>query len=198
MKNKPKVPISIVEYALYTALKAHEGQTRKDSAKTPYIVHPVSVALIVSRYTNNDDVLAASLLHDLLEDTTYSAKQMKSDFGSRVLRLVSEVSEPSDRQLGWAMRKDRYLDTLATASHEALLIACADKIANLRAMRSAYMVDGELLWQKFAPQSTKEQRLEFYRRVYRRVKSVWPHCPLLTHLSREISKTSSVISKGNR
>lgn len=198
MNRKIKIPIPIVEYALYIALRAHEGQTRKDSAHTPYIVHPVSVALLVSRFTTNDHVLVAALLHDLLEDTKYTTKQMKKDFGTKVCRLVTEVSEPSKPGLSWAVRKDKYLDTLSTASHEALLIACADKITNLRAMRSAYLVDGELLWKKFAPQSTPEQRIEFYRRVWLRIKSVWPHCPLLRELHREINRTATAIKLGRK
>lgn len=197
MTKKIKLPIPIVEHALYVALKAHEGQTRKDSAATPYIVHPVSVALLVSRFTMNDQVLVAALLHDLLEDTRYTAKQMRKDFGAKALRLVTEVSESTEPGLSWVIRKDKYLDTLATASHEALLIACADKIANLRAMRSAYLIDGELLWKKFAPQSTTEQRLEFYQRVWLRIKSAWPHCPLLRELHGEISLTTRAI-KGKR
>lgn len=191
-KPKQKQPIPTVEYALYVALKAHEGQTRKDSAKTPYIVHPVSVALIVSRYTDSSDVLAAALLHDILEDTPFGAPQLRREFGPAVLRLVREVSEPRG-EMSWAMRKESYLDGLAQVSHRALLIAAADKIANLRAMRSAYLVDGELLWQRFAPQSTREQRLEFYRRVYHRIALAWPHCPLLEELRRDFNKTIAAI-----
>lgn len=196
-KRRPKQPIPVVEYALYVALKAHEGQTRKDSAKTPYIVHPVSVALIVSRYTDSNDVLAASLLHDLLEDTSYTAEQLRREFGPAVLRLVREVSEPRG-EMSWAMRKEAYLDGLAQVSHPALLIAAADKIANLRAMRSAYLVDGEQLWQRFAPQSTREQRLEFYRRVYHRIALAWPHCPLLEELRRDFNKTITAIESKPR
>jgi (p)ppGpp synthase/HD superfamily hydrolase len=193
-KQKVRQPIPIVEYALYIALKGHEGQTRKDSAKTPYIVHPVSVALIVSRYTDSNDVLAAALLHDILEDTNYTAEQLRREFGNRVLRLVREVSEPRG-EMSWAMRKEAYLDSLAQVSHPALIIAAADKITNLRAMRSAYLVDGEQLWQRFAPQSTREQRLEFYRRVYHRVAIAWPHCPLLEELRHDFNKTITAIEK---
>ena len=192
MKIKPKQPIPVVEHALYVALRAHEGQTRKDSGKTPYIVHPVSVALIVARYTDNNDVLASALLHDILEDTKYSAALLKADFGLRVLRLVKEVSEPIGA-VSWSTRKDVYLDALALVSHEALLIASADKIANLRAMRSAYLVDGEKLWQRFEPQSNPEQRLEFYSRVYQRIKIAWPHCPLLEELRHEFNRTAVAI-----
>lgn len=188
-------PIPIVEYALYVALRAHEGQTRKDSARTPYIVHPVSVALIVSRYTDDNDVLAAALLHDVLEDTSYAAAELRRDFGPRVLRLVQEVSEPADPGLTWALRKDRYLDRLATVSHDALLIACADKVANLRAMRTAYLVDGELLWKQFAPSSSREQRLEFYHRVYHRIYVAWPHCPPLPELRRELARTRAALGR---
>jgi len=154
----------------------------------------VSVALIVSRYTDSNDVLAAALLHDILEDTNYTAEQLRREFGSRVLRLVREVSEPRG-EMSWAMRKEAYLDSLAQVSHPALIIAAADKITNLRAMRSAYLVDGEQLWQRFAPQSTREQRLEFYRRVYHRVAIAWPHCPLLEELRHDFNKTITAIEK---
>ena len=75
-----------LDRALAVAARCHAGQTRKDEP-TPYIAHPVAVALIVSDFTDDEDVAVAALLHDVLEDvppSVYSAADMTADFGERV------------------------------------------------------------------------------------------------------------------
>jgi len=126
--------------AIDMAARLHDGQIRKGN-RLPYIVHPFSVALILMEYTSDEDILIAGILHDTIEDTSYTKTQIQEDFGPRVTKLVCEVTEPS-KSFSWQQRKDTYLDHLTTASFEAKLICAADKLHNLRSMFSAVQQHG--------------------------------------------------------
>ncbi|MDD4784791.1 MAG: HD domain-containing protein [Candidatus Pacebacteria bacterium] len=80
--------------AINLVCNLHIHQTRKGN-NTPYVSHCFSVAWIVSNYTNNEDVIVAGLLHDVLEDVPeYTKEQITDQFGINVANLVSNVSEP--------------------------------------------------------------------------------------------------------
>ncbi len=165
------------ERAIAVALEAHGPQTRKGDRKTPYIVHPVTVALILSRYTDDEDTIIAGLLHDTLEDTELTEQAIEREFGPKVLGMVKDVTEPRLASLSWDTRKARYLRQLERAPRGALLVASADKIANLISMVSAHEAQGDSLWERFS--APPAQKLAFYRQVYETVRSLWPTCPLL-------------------
>lgn len=153
MKLTPRLQL-----AIYAATRAHDGQTRK-GMDMPYIAHPYSVAIILSEYTENEDVIIAGLLHDVLEDVDseiYGLLDMERDFGSQVVGITQEVSEDKDSsmtdegaKLSWRRRKEKYLDHLAVASKGALLVCAADKLHNVRALLDDYQVYGSKLWQRF-------------------------------------------------
>jgi (p)ppGpp synthase/HD superfamily hydrolase len=157
-----------VDRALAVAARCHAGQTRKDDP-TPYIAHPVAVAMIVSDFTTDEDVVVAALLHDVLEDvppSVYSASDMTAEFGERVTDMVRGVSE--DKTAGevrppWRVRKEGYLAKLADDSAESLLISAADKIHNLRSMADAHTRLGDGLWDLF--NADPAEKLWFYSSV---------------------------------
>lgn len=117
-----------IDRALAVAARCHAGQTRKDDP-TPYIAHPVAVAMIVSDFTDDEDVVVAALLHDVLEDvppSVFSADDMTAGFGPRVTELVRGVSEAKtagEETPPWRVRKEGYLARLAEAPPECLLIS---------------------------------------------------------------------------
>ena len=80
----------LIEKAYEVAKDLHASQTRKDG--TPYIVHPVEVAYILSEFDFDEDVICAALLHDTVEDCGYSLKQIEIDFNKNVANLVDSVS----------------------------------------------------------------------------------------------------------
>lgn len=124
-----------LQAALDLAARQHDGQKRK-GIPLPYIVHPVSVALIVSEYLSEEDAVIAALLHDVLEDTKgYTAADMSRQFGPHVRHLVEELSE--DKSLPWKDRKEQHLARLAEASETALIITAADKAHNLLSLAAA-------------------------------------------------------------
>ena len=85
-----------LQQAIIQAATSHDGHYRKGSTK-PYVTHVVSVMLIASEYTDDEDILVACLLHDIMEDRpdTYSFDQMAADFGPRVVDLVQGVTKDS-------------------------------------------------------------------------------------------------------
>ena len=80
-----------VERAIALALRAHEAQVRKGDGQLPYVVHPVTVALILSRYTGDEDTIIAGLLHDAIEDTSVTAEMIEREFGEKVRDTVLDV-----------------------------------------------------------------------------------------------------------
>ena len=136
----------MIQRAARFAMKAHEGMLRK-GGKMPYIYHPMEVALLVSRMTGDEEVIAAAYLHDVLEDTTVTAQELGMEFGERVLGLVK--AETEDKSLTWEERKGNTIRHLAEASHEIKLLTLADKLSNMRATARDYMVLGDELWARF-------------------------------------------------
>lgn len=155
-----------VNLALKVASRAHRDQMRKGT-DIPYISHPVAVAMIVSGYTTDEDTIAASILHDILEDvepTVYSETDMRNDFGNEVVKIVKDVSE--DKTAGepekpWIERKKSYLAHLDSLENERpLIVSAADKIHNLTDILEEYERIGDSIWQKF--NASKNDELWFY------------------------------------
>ncbi|MFA6602580.1 MAG: HD domain-containing protein [Candidatus Shapirobacteria bacterium] len=131
--------------ALAVAAHQHDGQYRKNGNHIPFIIHPLEVALLVSNFTTNEDVLISALLHDVIEDTSgYILDQMAADFGSTVANYVSLLTESSDSHcLSWDDRHGLQAKRLKMAPDEVVLIALADKYANLS---SGSTLDPTRLW----------------------------------------------------
>jgi (p)ppGpp synthase/HD superfamily hydrolase len=133
--------------AIEFAAKAHAGQFRKGTA-IPYIVHPLGVATILINHGCAEELVVAGLLHDTVEDTPVTLAEIAQCFGERVAHLVATVSEP-DKAAPWEERKRHTIAVLRTAALDALLVACADKLDNLRALRDDYGRVGEAVWARF-------------------------------------------------
>lgn len=164
MKLTPKI-----QYAINRAAELHAGQMRKVT-KTPFFTHPFSVALILSQYTTDENIVVAGLLHDVLEDVPkYKYEDMKKEFGVKIADLVqgvSEVKSPRTKKTAkqtWMDRKDSYLKKLKTDPYEALMISAADKIHNLRSMIDEYKKGGEKIWKKF--NAPEDKKVWFYGEV---------------------------------
>ena len=114
------------------AKKKHEGQFRADGV-TPYINHPIMVAEIVRKYKpskNIDSIVAAALLHDTLEDTYTSYRELVDKFGEMVASMVMEVTSAS--YMAHMVGKGEYLAKKMHAMSEyALVIKLADRLANI-------------------------------------------------------------------
>lgn len=134
--------------AIEFAARAHRGQFRKTTA-VPYIVHPLAVAERLIGWGAAEPVVIAGLLHDTVEDTDVTLDEVARTFGDEVAALVAVVSEP-DKALPWEARKEHTIAALRAGPADALTVACADKLDNLRSMRAALEAQGEAaLWSRF-------------------------------------------------
>ena len=146
--------------AIEFAARAHSGGYRKGT-KIPYIIHPLNVAKILIELDCREDIVAAGILHDTLEDTRVTCEEIRDAFGSEVAELVGAVTEPNKSDHTWENRKAHTLKHLRTASFEALLISLADKLDNIRAIREDRERSGDKVWKRF--RRPKEMQQWYYR-----------------------------------
>ena len=126
-----EIPL-ILAAAAYAAEK-HSGQKRKGEAGEPYINHLIEVAQLVSSVAPDDpNLVAAALLHDVIEDTSVSAIDLHRRFAQDVTFLVQEVTD--DKSLPKEERKRLQVERAAKISARAQIIKLADKISNLRSI----------------------------------------------------------------
>lgn len=141
---------TVIERALAASLAAHEGQSRKGECATPYVIHPMHVALMLARFGLDDDVIAAGLLHDVVEDCpAWSNERVQAEFGAHVAGIVSQLTE--DKSRSWDERKQAAIAKVPHMSPEAASVKACDKLHNLHSLvnqlRDAQ--DPELVWAKF-------------------------------------------------
>ncbi len=148
----------LVHKAVEFAAIKHKNQKRKGS-DTPYIVHPVEVALFLTECGCDETCITAGVLHDTLEDTETTYEELIAEFGKKVADIVAEESE--DKSKSWQERKQATVDRFRSASKEAQLICLADKLSNLRSMVYDYGKIGDDLWSSF---SADKDKIEWYYR----------------------------------
>lgn len=106
-----------LQRAIGFATEKHKGQTRKDG-KTPYITHPMAVMSLVKRFTDDERVWCAAVLHDTVEDCGVKLEEIEKLFGKPVAKLVKELSK----------NHTKYENI---SSREGLLIKMADDLHNV-------------------------------------------------------------------
>ncbi|MES3032149.1 MAG: HD domain-containing protein [Patescibacteria group bacterium] len=123
--------INYIKKALYFAAQKHNGQFRR-IGNLPYIVHPTEVAFDVSKYTDDEEIISAAFLHDVLEDCAVSVDTLKKEFNSRIAKIVKEISFTGEKKLSWKENQEVYLQKIQNASKEALIIVAVDKMNNIQ------------------------------------------------------------------
>src|SRR3981189_1107475 len=133
MKSGPdRGDLALLLKALAFAAHKHRDQRRKDAESSPYINHPIALAdvLINEGGVTDVEVLCAALLHDTVEDTATTQQELANAFGSKIARIVAEVT--AEKPLPRGERKRLQVEHAASLSKEAKLVKLADKICNLR------------------------------------------------------------------
>ncbi|MFG1288706.1 HD domain-containing protein [Xanthobacter versatilis] len=127
-------PLALVVRALAFATLRHTDQRRKGRRAQPYVNHLAEVALLVSEATGGQDaaLVAAALLHDVVEDQDVAAAEIEATFGSEVAGLVMEVTD--DKALEATERKRLQVAHAPHLSARAKVLKLADKTANLRSI----------------------------------------------------------------
>ena len=160
--------ISLMDRAIIFATRAHSGTYRKGT-KIPYIVHPIEAAAIVATMSDDADMIAAAVLHDVVEDTDATVEEIGFFFNEHIAKLVEAESENKRKnqppQETWMLRKMETLDFLRNhAGREAKILALADKLSNMRAIHRDQQILGDALWQRFN-EKQKEKHAWMYRQV---------------------------------
>jgi (p)ppGpp synthase/HD superfamily hydrolase len=156
-KHKP-LTSSLMERAWRIAGIAHAGQNRKAS-DIPYLVHPAAVALILQRSGFADErLLAAAVLHDVVEDTDWTLEKLADQFPPEVLEIVDVLTEKKHDERGvkrpWAQRKAEKLSRIKESSIDSRAVWLADKRHNLETMAFDHVDDPDF-WSRFnAPKAT--------------------------------------------
>ena len=139
-----------VERALRVALEAHTGQVRKGLEPVPYVVHPLHVSLMLSRFSVDEEVIVAALLHDVVEDCDgWTLARVEAEFGASVASVVGELTE--DKTKSWAERKQAAIDHVPELSYAAATIKACDKLHNLESLLADLRraEDPDAIWSRF-------------------------------------------------
>ena len=160
----------LTQKALRIATQMHDGQLRKETP-IPYITHPVAVALNLAKHGFAENVIAAALVHDVLEDTNMTRALLEKELGVEVVTIVMSLSE--DKSLPWEERKRNYIETIRSSDANVKAVSIADKIHNAESMLIAYSIQGENLWQMFA--RGKQQQQWFMNELLAMFEETWDH-----------------------
>ena len=150
----------LIEKAIRFAAKAHRGATRKGN-NIPYIVHPMETMGLVSKMTDDVDVICAAALHDVIEDTACTKEMLEENFGERITELV--LSESENKREGqpkedtWRIRKEENLRHVKDAPIESKMIMLADKVSNMRSTIRDFRENGSGIWEKFNMKDEAQQ-----------------------------------------
>ena len=182
--------MELVSEAIAFAVKAHDGMRRKKS-DIPYILHPMEAAVIVGTMTDDQNLIAAAALHDVVEDAGITIDEIEERFGTRVRELVASETEDKRSDIPpaetWRIRKEESLAVLKnTDDIGVLMVWLGDKLANMRAIYRDFKVEGEAMWQRFNQKDAKEQAW-YYRSIVTLTKalsdtSAWLEYKTLTEL----------------
>jgi len=161
------------------AAQRHERQ-RRESDAAPFLLHPLEVAALLVGAGFGDEVVAAGVLHDILEKTEATSEELREHFGERTAALVEAVSEDAAID-DYEPRKAGLRRQVEVAGHDAQAIYAADKLAKTREMRALAarshlsLTDPRL-----------QRRLVHYGQSLELLESVMPDLPLVAQLRFEL------------
>jgi (p)ppGpp synthase/HD superfamily hydrolase len=188
-RTTPDQQASIVRSALVFAVRCHARQRRKSDGAA-FIEHPLEVAGLLHDAGCSDVVVAAGLLHDVVEDSRVSVAELTWRFGAEVANLVQAVTEDSTVD-DYRHRKRMLREQVRITGGDAALVFAADKIAKVRELPEAVRRDRERLAgvssrERHQVEHQQRLRLEHYRRSLRMLQRVAPGHPLVKRLASDI------------
>ncbi|CAM4092064.1 HD domain-containing protein [Lederbergia lenta] len=181
-KSERQDHMNLIEKATQFAAIKHEGQYRK-ATKIPYITHPFAVGMILQQEGYGEEIIAAGLLHDTMEDTDTTKEELLQEFGEGVLNLVMAATE-QDRSMSWEERKQATVNGLALKTPEQIAVIVADKIHNLRSIRADLDKYGEEIWSRF--NRGKQEQAWYYTSIVKAITPFEKEVPFIRKLSIEM------------
>lgn len=192
-----------IRNAIKFSIKTHEiYQKQKRKGKDiPYIVHPLTVGLILTKAGAPDDIVVAGILHDTIEDSIDEKKvtyeMIKERFGLSVADIVNDVTE-QDKSLPWKKRKELALKHIETMEGPSLWVKTADVVCNISDLIDDYKKDGDKIFERF--NASKEESLLNNRSVLNALIKRWKEGgdnPLLSDLETLLGDIEELIKNKN-
>ena len=149
----------LVEQALRVTVAAHEGQYRKGAEVVHYATHPLHIALMLARWGFDQEVVAAGLLHDVVEDCEgWAVERVEAEFGTHVASIVRQLTE--DKSRTWEERKRWAVEHVPQMSPEAASVKAVDKLHNFQCLLAELRAadDVTTVWARFT--GGRERTLE--------------------------------------
>lgn len=137
----------------------HKNQTRK-ATSIPFASHPISVGFILLSAGYSEEIIIAGILHDILEDTSGTEKDIENIFGKRVVDLIKSVTENTSIK-SWEDKKNNYLENLKNAENDMKAISAADALDNCRSMIRV-LKSGVNIWNAFTV--SPQKIINYYER----------------------------------
>jgi guanosine-3',5'-bis(diphosphate) 3'-pyrophosphohydrolase len=175
----------LVAAALETAAGAHAGQVRNGSGGMPYIEHPKAVAERLAGAGYDDDVVAAALLHDVVEDSDLTIGDLRKRFGDGIAGLVAALSDDESIE-PYRERKDEHRRRVAAANGDALAIYGADKLSNVLTLGEALAREGDAVAREF--KVPLELKLDVWEDDAALLARLAPELPFLGELETALSR----------
>ncbi|MGD0199083.1 MAG: HD domain-containing protein [Solirubrobacteraceae bacterium] len=158
--------------AVSYAERLHADQRRR-SDDAPFIEHPLEVARLLREAGGSDELVAAGVLHDVLEKTRGTRRELRARFGDHVAALVEAVSENPKIET-YTKRKAALREQVAQAGEEALMLFAADKVSKVRELESSN--------RPLVP-----RRIAHYKRSLELLQERLPNCSLTGELAVELA-----------
>ncbi len=177
--------LPVTHDALEFAAEHHEGQ-RRESDDAAFILHPLEVAQLLRGRGYPDEVVAAGVLHDSLEDTDATPLELEQRFGPVVAALVCSVSEPAGGG-SYAQRKARLRSAMTHVGPESLAVYAADKVAKVRELRMTLARD----WSAAVRPETAD-KLHHYWASLALLESLLDNDPLVSQLRFELEALATL------
>ncbi len=174
----------LVRAPLEKARTAHEGQVRNGSGGMPYVEHPIRVAALLDEHDYREEVLAAALLHDVIEDSDLDLDEIREEFGAEVAGLVGALTDDESID-SYRERKAEHRERVAAADGDAMAIYGADKLTNSSTLRASYEEEGDAVRGEF--KVPLELKLEIWEADRDLLREKAPELPFLDELDRALS-----------
>ncbi len=175
---------ALVRAAYEKARAAHAGQVRNGSGGLPYIEHPTAVAARLERLDYGDEVIAAALLHDVVEDSETTVEALRKEFGERVAGLVAALSDDESIE-DYRERKDEHRARVHRYDGDAFAIYASDKLTNSSTLHRSLQREGEAVRDEF--KVPLELKLEVWEADAAMLRAEAPELPFLDELDEALS-----------
>ncbi len=170
----------LIREAVRFAIETHEVQQKqkRKGKDIPYITHPLVVGLLLAGAGASQNIIAAGILHDTIEDSAPGKKVdraiLAERFSPSIVSIVEDVSEPR-RDLSWATRKRKALSHVRTMAGPSLWVKSADVISNVSELLDDYAESGEEVFSRF--NAPKGPVIAHYRALLNALVARWEEPP---------------------